>query len=308
MDVDVNLPLLNMDVSQGQAEERYLRTSLQLGCLKDTLIVSPTNSSVKKDINSIQIAQDKELLQMMQTACQADKLQRALDLARLLQLPATLDAAMKLAGFYKFPGLQDKIRMVKESMLDGRGRRRSDRPTGFIRNEALPFSTSNGLADSRSSAANDLTEFAPRPTSARRTAPARPTNDDEMDRSMSYIPDTPQESLSVSPVDTRDDSPPYQSRKRRIEDTIEFDEFESFDASDAGAKRVNGSKQGGYLEMWLPECSFRARLTQNFISQPTETLLPAESRRRSLRIPSQGRRSTASQINHSGRARLSSNV
>lgn len=191
---------------------RFLRSSLRLGTLKDTLLATPGSTAVKKEVNTVQVAQDKELLQMMQTACQADKLQRALDLARLLQLPATLEAAIKLAGFYRFPGLQEKIRLVKEARFDGRGRERSEKAAGFIRNERLPFAA----GPSTRAVAHEVTDFAPRPhvqQTNRRTAPARVGLDDEESvRSMSYIPDTPQETLrAISPSSS-------SGRKRALED------------------------------------------------------------------------------------------
>lgn len=161
---------------------------------------------------------------MMQTACQADKLQRALDLARLLHLPATLEAAIKLAGFYRFPGLQEKIRLVKEARFDGRGRERSEKAAGFIRNERLPFAA----GPSTRVVAQAVDDFAPRPLTNRRTAPARVAVEEDSDRSMSYIPDTPQE--------TRTSPPP--GRKRSLEDAD--DEGLSFEP----AKRPAGVTAG----------------------------------------------------------------
>jgi chromosome transmission fidelity protein 4 len=60
-------------------------------------------------IKQREVALDKELLQLVQGACKADNLQRALDLTRLMHNPGSVDAAAKIAGFYHLPGLQERM-------------------------------------------------------------------------------------------------------------------------------------------------------------------------------------------------------
>lgn len=68
---------------------------------------------------------DKEMLQLVQGACKADNLQRALDVARLMHHSATIEAAAKVAAFYHLPGLQERIQSVKgEKEKEKREKRR----------------------------------------------------------------------------------------------------------------------------------------------------------------------------------------
>jgi chromosome transmission fidelity protein 4 len=69
---------------------------------------------------------DKELIKIIQLACKAGSLQRALDTAMLLHYPQSFDGASAIAKFYHFVGLEEKIQLVKEHVLQSR-RREEDR-------------------------------------------------------------------------------------------------------------------------------------------------------------------------------------
>ena len=57
---------------------------------------------------------DKHLLKIIQTSCKAEKLSAALDAALLLTQPASLEAAAKIAGFFRLPTLRERIILVQE--------------------------------------------------------------------------------------------------------------------------------------------------------------------------------------------------
>lgn len=101
-ELDLRMPLLGLDNAQAQLEESVARNSVEL-----SLTAEPSR---ERTVNI-----DKELLQLVQGACKADQLARALDLTRLMHSTSTLDAAMKLATFYHLPGFQQRIAKVKEA-------------------------------------------------------------------------------------------------------------------------------------------------------------------------------------------------
>lgn len=101
-ELELRMPLLGLDNAQAQLEESVARNSVELN-----LTAEPSR---ERTVNI-----DKELLQLVQGACKADQLARALDLTRLMHSTSTLDAAMKLATFYHLPGFQQRIAKVKEA-------------------------------------------------------------------------------------------------------------------------------------------------------------------------------------------------
>ena len=93
---------------------RFLREELHVGFLRDALGSELTNSEIAKR----ELALDKEIIQIIQMACKADKLQRAMDAAALLHHTASFDMAIKVADFYKLGGLQDKLQLLKAERED----------------------------------------------------------------------------------------------------------------------------------------------------------------------------------------------
>ncbi|KAF8520383.1 hypothetical protein BU17DRAFT_88972 [Hysterangium stoloniferum] len=113
-EIEVQMPLLNLDVPQGQMEERLLREELHIGFLRDALGSALTNDEISRR----EVSLDKELIQLIQLACKGDKLQRALDAAALLHHTASFDMAIKVAEFYHLVGLQDKLHHLKRHRVE----------------------------------------------------------------------------------------------------------------------------------------------------------------------------------------------
>ena len=107
---------------QGQLEESCVRQNLTVASLRDRQIAA-NSTAYELEISQAELAVDKALLQLIQTACKADKLARALDLATLLASTKSIESAAQIANFYHLPGLKEKIsalRAVKEDELDDR--------------------------------------------------------------------------------------------------------------------------------------------------------------------------------------------
>jgi len=99
----------------------YARESMHLRIAHDAL----GDEDPPDEVLARELALDKELVQLIQTACKNDKLPRALELTRMLHHTSSFDMASKVATFYRLVGLQEKMQALKEDRVaSGRPRPR----------------------------------------------------------------------------------------------------------------------------------------------------------------------------------------
>ncbi|RKP37957.1 hypothetical protein BJ085DRAFT_21438, partial [Dimargaris cristalligena] len=118
--LDLRMPLLNHDAAVSQLEERLLRASLfAINQRTDPLAPEPNSqaalSATDPAVLREFLQEDKLTLQLIQAACKADRIYRALDLTSLLHLPKSIDAAVKIAMFHRYPTLAERINLVKQT-------------------------------------------------------------------------------------------------------------------------------------------------------------------------------------------------
>lgn len=235
-DLELQMPLLGVDNAQGALEERVARNSV--------LLSADAEGGGK-------VAIDKGLLQLVQGACKADALARALDLTRLMHSTSTLDAARKIADFYHLPGLSERIARVKAD----KGRERGS----WIDAAPQPEYTTRPKTQGRASREfGDFTPASRKRTfggkvergSPRASTPIMPPS------SRTVIPETPgpedeeegmEESESMEPFDstagkTFDESLPsmipHSPPKRKRQDESEFEFAKPAPPNNPFAKRA----------------------------------------------------------------------
>ena len=188
-----------------------IRGSIALSSLQDSLFDSSDPADLEMSIKTREVALDKLLLQLVQGACKADNLQRALDVARLMHNPATVEGAAKVAAFYHLPGLQERIQGVKVEKESGSIKdRKSRRPTGAKANGTAQFG-----------------DFAPRQGKRTFGGVQRDTTPAASGRSETFIPETP--GIESTPLPSalrgeipRDASPSPEGKRRRPDEEEDF--------------------------------------------------------------------------------------
>ncbi|KAK4685805.1 chromosome transmission fidelity protein 4, partial [Tremellales sp. Uapishka_1] len=203
-ELDMHMPLLNMDNQQGKLEESLVRGEIHLSTLRESL-----DPEAEYTIKEREVALDKEMLQLVQGACKADNLHRALDITRLMHNAGTLEAASKVAAFYHLPGLQERIQGVQQ---ENEGKRRK---------------AARSRKDREAKAA--LMEFQPRVGGAKRAfggVGVRDSTPAMTGRSETVIPETPRDELDErEPSWSR--SPETKRKRDGEEEGVENQEFKA---------------------------------------------------------------------------------
>jgi chromosome transmission fidelity protein 4 len=99
----------------------FARESMHLRITRDAL----GDEDPPDEFLARELALDKELVQLIQSACKNDKLPRALELTHMLHHTSSFDMAAKVAAFYRLVGLQEKMQALKDDRVaSGRPRPR----------------------------------------------------------------------------------------------------------------------------------------------------------------------------------------
>ena len=198
-----------------------IRGEVQISHLRDSVEISP-DTELEYTLKQKAVVLDKELLQLVQGACKADNLQRALDLTRIMHNPATIEAAAKIAGFYHLPGLQERIMSVERKK-----RRRPDpRPAvhSHVQHHTSGSNSTSAPQNGNGHASKGFSEFAPRDKPRRsfggkvRDRDSTPASSTLGTNATPLIPETPRTEFESTPFDdavpaTMTASPEYK-RKR----------------------------------------------------------------------------------------------
>ena len=237
-----------------------VRGEVNLSQLRDSL-ERDSDPEIEFTIKEREVALDKESLQLVQGACKADNLQRALDIARLMHNPATVEAAAKVAAFYHLPGLQERIQSVKADKEMAKVKART------VRREQAAIPLPNGVASS----SKGFTDFAPRNGGPRRSfgGVQRDSTPAASGRSETYIPETPGE-VTTNPMEDRG-SP--EGKRKRLEETLDL-EMQEF--TPAPKKRAEEFLMANGLSL-CPQHSFRLRLKHGWLIRSCEESLCEES-------------------------------
>lgn len=190
----------------------------------------------------------KEMLQLVQGACKADNLQRALDVARLMHHSATIEAAAKVAAFYHLPGLQERIQSVKgEKEKEKREKRREATrgPERSYRYSSPP---------PEKAVSREFMDFAPRATNRRSFAGAgagvnRDSTPAASGPPSTFIPETPGLEVDATPAPGFDEDTTLSDMKRKRDK--EIDDFARSKKRGSDFSFDKPASQYGSLESFL---------------------------------------------------------
>lgn len=114
IDVPLQLPLLHPTTETGQLEEEVLRINTTNHHERDEAEATGTEEAYSQVFNEADIEMDVALLKLINLACKAEKISRAVDLTYTLHSEDSIDKAIKIASFHRFTGLAEKMINIKE--------------------------------------------------------------------------------------------------------------------------------------------------------------------------------------------------
>jgi hypothetical protein len=115
--LSLQAPLLHLGTNSGALEEEFFRRKLLTNHAKGNAAVQGTLDEKESELLMAEKEMDKLLLKLILAAIKAEKLQRALDLTTQLNIPRSIDGAVKLAINDHFPGLAERMNLIKEAKL-----------------------------------------------------------------------------------------------------------------------------------------------------------------------------------------------
>lgn len=106
---------------------RILTTKLVERVERELLLIEFSRDALGEELTSNDIAQrelamDKEFIKLIQIACKADNIPRAIELTKLLHHTLSFDSAIAIAKFYHLVGFKEKIELLKHDREDSEDR------------------------------------------------------------------------------------------------------------------------------------------------------------------------------------------
>ncbi|KAJ7497276.1 hypothetical protein FB451DRAFT_1018101 [Mycena latifolia] len=197
--------------SENKSEEKIELDTLILEILRDALDDQMTND----DISKREQLMDKDIVLLIQNACQKDNIPRAIELTKLIHNTRFLDSVIKISQFYHFNGLTERIQTLKKIREEGEDRLilAREKRKQWTRPDPLPRPLS-AATDSITSRPKPFQDFGPPPAVLRPgLAPAIPVKE-----TTRYTANTSID-FSSTPTDVPSGSPPENKRKRdEVED------------------------------------------------------------------------------------------
>nr|GAT44426.1 chromosome segregation protein [Mycena chlorophos] len=210
------LPIELPFTSENKAEEKIERETILLEILRDGLDDELTSDEISKTEQGM----DKDLVLLIQAACKLTQIPRAVELAKLIHNPRFLDSVVKIAEFYHFDALKDKVLALKgireaeeDRLVLAREKRRQ-----WTRQDPLPrplFAAEQAYT----AAAKPFQHFdAPPAISRPGLAPAIPAKETTR---------FPASSVSSFAVDNESTSFTTSDKKRKRDDADDFSSYSS---------------------------------------------------------------------------------
>lgn len=116
-DIPLQLPLLEQSTEVGQLEESILRIQTCNAHERDEAEATNTEEDYADTFNESDAEMDMALLKLINIACKTEKVSKALDLTYILHTSDSIDKAIKIAVFYRYTSLAEKMTNIKQVKL-----------------------------------------------------------------------------------------------------------------------------------------------------------------------------------------------